>query len=115
MITVSNAGQNQAGSRHVLICNIFLPTGVTVSGVPSVQWRRPSGGSATGNVFSAGVSGGKSLYMSQLILDPLTLSDGGDYTCTVTYSLGGQTSASGTGANNIFVISKYTNSIIIIL
>ena len=67
-----------------------LPTGVTVSGVPSVQWIRPSGESATGNVVSGGVSGGRSIYISQLILNPLTLSDGGDYTCTVTYSLGGE-------------------------
>ena len=80
---------------------------MTVSGVPSVQWRRPNGGSATGNVFS----GGRSLYISQLILDPLTLSDGGDYTCTATYSLGGQTSPSGMGSNSISVISKYINSI----
>ena len=107
MITVSNSGQNLVGSRHVLICNIALPTGVTVSGVPSVQWRRPSGGSTTGNVVSAGVSGGSSVYISQLILNSLTLSDGGDYTCTATYSLGGQTSPSVTGTHRISVMSKW--------
>ena len=48
---VSRAESFQAGSRFVLICNIFLPTGVTVSGVPSVEWRRPSGGSATEQKF----------------------------------------------------------------
>ena len=106
-ITVSSAGSIQVGSRVVLICNIA--TGVTVSGVPSVQWGRPSGGSDTGNVFSGGVSGGSSLYISQLILDPLTLSDGGDYTCTATYSLGGQTSPSGTGTYSLSVISKLVN------
>ena len=111
MISVSSADSDVAGSRRVLICNIALPTGVTVSGVPSVQWRRPSGGSATGNVFSGGVSGGRSLYISQLILNPLTLFDEGDYTCTATYSLGGHKSPSGTGSNSISVISKYTNSI----
>ena len=103
---MSSAGSFQVGSRFVLICTIALPTGVTVSGVPSVQWRRPSGGSATGNVFSAGVSGGSSLYISQLILDPLTPSDGGDYTCTATYSLGGQTSPSVMATYRISVISK---------
>ena len=102
MIRVSNTGQNQAGSRYVLICNIAHPTGVTVSGVPSVQWRRPSGGSTTGNL----VSGSVSLYVSQLIFDPLTLSDGGDYTCTATYSLGGQTSPSGMDTHRISVMSK---------
>ena len=90
MISVSRAHSDLAGSGFVLICNIALPTGVTVSGVPSVQWRRPSGGSATGTVFPVG----ESLYNSQLIFNPLTLSDGGDYTCTATYSLGGHTSPS---------------------
>ena len=90
MISVSRADSDLAVSRFVLIYNIALPTGVTVSGVPSVQWRRPSGGSATGTVFPVG----ESLYNSQLIFNPLTLSDGGDYTCTATYSLGGHTSPS---------------------
>ena len=102
MITVSRGGLRQAGSRFVLQCTIALPTGVTVSDVPSVQWRRPSGGSATGNV----VSGDGSVYISQLLLDPLTLSDGGDYTCSATYSLGGQTSPSGMATHIISVISK---------
>ena len=110
MITVSSADSDVAGSRRILICNIALPTGVTVSEVPSVQWRRPSGVSSTGTVFPVG----KSLYNSQLIFNPLTLSDGGDYTCTATYSLGGQTSASGTGTHSFSVISKCTNSIILI-
>ena len=104
MITVSSADSDVAGSRRVFICNIALPTGVTVSGLPSVQWRRPSGRSASGNI----ISGSGSPYMSQLILDPLTLSDGGDYTCTVTYSLGGQTSPSGMSVSSFFVISKCT-------
>ena len=43
--------------------------------------------------------------MSQLILDPLTLSDGGDYICTATYSLGGQTSPSVMSALSFSVIS----------
>ena len=105
MITITNTGSNEVGSRFVLVCTIYLPTGVTVSGVPSVQWRRPIGRSATGNV----VSGGSSLYTSQLILDPLTLSDEGDYTCTATYSLGGQTSPSGMGTYRISVMSKLEN------
>ena len=105
MITVSNTGENQVGSMYTMICNIFLPTGVTVSGVPSVQWIQPSGWSTTGTAVSGGVSGNSSLYISQLILSSLTLSDGGDYTCTATYSLGGQTS-SGMGTHRISVMSK---------
>ena len=106
MTAVSSADSDVAGSRRVLICNIYLPTGVTVSDVPSVQWKGPSGRSTTGTVFSAGFSGGKSLYISQLIFNPLTLSDGGDYTCTATYSFGGHTSPSGTSTHSISVISK---------
>ena len=75
LVRVTSTGSGQPGSRYVLICTIILPTGVTVSDVPSVEWRRPSGGSTTGNVFSGGVSGSGSVYISQLILDPLTLSD----------------------------------------
>ena len=98
---------------YVLKCTIILPTGVTVSDEPSIEWRRPSGGSTTGNIVlsAGGVSGGSSLYLSQLIFDPLTLSDGGGYTCTATYSLGGQTSPSGTGTFSFSVISKCTNRI----
>ena len=86
---------------------------MTVSGLPSFQWSRPSGGSATGNIVlgdvSGGVSGGSSLYISYLTLNPLTLSDGGDYTCTATYSFGGQISPRGTGTHSISVISKSVN------
>ena len=108
MITVSSAESNMAGSRRVLICNIVLPTGVTISDLPSLQWRRPSGGSATGKF----VSGDGSVYINQLILNPLTLSDGGDYTCTATYSLGGQTSPSVMRVFSFSVVSKFSNSII---
>ena len=103
MITLSRAGSNEAGSSFVLTCNIFLPTGVTVSDVPSVEWRRISGESTTGKH----VSGSGSFYQNQLTLNPLTLSDGGDYTCTVTYSLGGHTSPSQTSGVSFSVISKY--------
>ena len=108
MVRVIRSGQpdNVAGSRYVLNCKVTLPTGVTVSDVPSVQWRRPSGGSATGNTLLAGVSGGSSFYLYHLIFDPLTLSEGGDYTCTATYSLGGQTSPIGTDTYSISVMSK---------
>ena len=107
MITVFGAGSNVAGSRYIVQCIITLPTGVTVSDVPSVEWRRPSGESTTGN----NISGSGRLYMSQLILDPLTLSDGGDYTCTATYNSGGQTSPSGMSAFSFSAISKYRNYI----
>ena len=112
-ITVFSDGSDQAGSMYVLKCTIILTTGVTVSDEPSVEWRRPSGGSTTGNIVlsAGGVSGGSSLYLSQLIFDPLTLSDGGDYTCTATYCLGRQTSPSGMDTFSFSVISKCTNRI----
>ena len=114
MITVPGAGSaGSAGSTFHLQCAIFLPTGVTVSELPIVQWIRPSGGSATGNVVSAGVLGGSSFYISQLIFDPLTLSDGGGYTCTATYSLGRQTSPSVMDTSSISVVSKGTKRIIL--
>ena len=105
MVSVTSTGSGQPGSRYFLQCTITLYTNVT--DIPSVQWRKPSGGSATdNNNISGSVSGGGSVYMSQLILNPLTLSDGGDYTCTATYSLGGQTSPSGMDTHRISVMSK---------
>ena len=53
--------------------------------------------------------------MSQLILDPLTLSDGGDYTCTATYSLGGQTSPSGMDTHRLSIMSKWEIIVVMIL
>ena len=80
-VTVAAPGPAMAGSSLTLTCTVTLPTGV--SETPTVQWEGP-GLSTTGSVGGSG-----SNYTSQQTLDPLTLSQAGDYTCTATYTVDG--------------------------
>ena len=80
-MTVTASGSAMAGSSLTLTCTVTLPTGV--SETPTVQWEGP-GLSATGSVGGSGNN-----YTSQQTLDPLTLSQTGDYTCIATYTVDG--------------------------
>ena len=58
---------------------------------PDVQWEGPGlSGDTTGTVTGSGGT-----YTSELPLNPLSPSNGGDYTCTASYTVDGQTSPEG--------------------
>ena len=97
-VEVTASGSAMAGSSLTLTCTVTLPTGV--SEAPTVQWEGP-GLSTTGSVGGSG-----STYTSQQTLDPLTLSQAGDYTCTATYTESGETSPEGSDTVTVTVISK---------
>ena len=97
-MTVAAPGSAMAGSSLALTCTVTLPTGV--SEIPTVQWEGP-GLSTTGSVGGSG-----STYTSQQTLDPLTLSQAGDYTCTATYTENGETSPGGSDTVTVTVTSE---------
>ena len=80
-----------AGSSFTLTCTISLPVGVSV--VPDVRWQGPAvtAGYAPSTVTRLGPT-----YTSELTLNPLTPSHGGQYTCTASYTVDGGTSLHGT-------------------
>ena len=68
---------------------------------PDVQWAGPGlSGDTTGTVTGSGGT-----YTSELPLNPLSPSHGGDYTCTATYTVDGQTSPEG-GNTTTITVSK---------
>ena len=88
-VDVEGSGSATVGSSYTLTCTVTLPTGVAVT--PDVQWAGPGlSGDTTGTVTESGGT-----YTSELPLNPLSPSHGGDYTCTATYTVGGQTSSEG--------------------
>ena len=88
------------GSSYTLTCTVTLPTGVAVT--PDVQWEGPGlSGDTTGTVPGSGGT-----YTSELPLNPLSSSHGGDYTCTATYTVDGQTSPEGRNTLSVTVVSE---------
>ena len=90
-----------AGSSFTLTCTISLPAGVLV--VPDVRWQGPAvtAGSAPSTVTGLGPT-----YTSELTINPLTLSHGGQYTCTASYTVDGGTSPHGTNTVILTVTSE---------
>ena len=97
---VTGSGSGEAGSPYTLTCTVTLLHRASDSSV-SIQWQGPHPHTLpTTNDISS-----NEMVSSQLSLDPLTLADGGDYTCTATYTVGEKTSE-GTGNTTIIIISE---------
>ena len=100
IVAVVGSGFATVGSSYTLTCTVTLPTGVAVT--PDVQWEGPGlSGDTTGTVAGSGGT-----YTSELPLNPLSPSHGGDYTCTATYTVGGQTSPEGRDTLSVSVMSE---------
>ena len=97
---VTGSGSGEAGSPYTLTCTVTLLHRASDSSV-SIQWQGPHPHTVT---TTTDISTNE-VVSGQLPLDPLTLTDGGDYTCTATYTVGEKTSE-GMGNTTIIVISK---------
>ena len=100
-VNVSGSGSGEAGSPYTLTCTVTLLHRASDSSV-SIQWQgpRPHTLPTTTDIST------NEMVSSQLPLDPLTLADGGDYTCTATYTVGNQ-STTGSGNTTVIAISKF--------
>ena len=101
-VNVTGSGSGEAGSPYTLTCTVTLLHRASDSSV-SIQWQgpRPHTVTTTNDIST------NEMVSSQLPLDPLTLADEGDYTCTATYTVGNQTTT-GSGNTAVFVIGKLT-------
>ena len=99
---MTGSGSGEAGSPYTLTCTVTLLHRASDSSV-SIQWQGPRPHTVT----TANDISTNEVVSSQLPLDPLTLADGGDYTCTATYTVGDLTST-GSGMKSVIVISKLT-------
>ena len=98
-MNVTGSGSGEAGSPYTLTCTVTLLHRASDSSV-SIQWQGPRPHTVTpANDIST-----NEVVSSQLPLDSLTLADGGDYTCTATYTVG-EKSSEGMGSTTIIVIS----------
>ena len=99
---VTGSGSGEASSPYTLTCTVTLLHRASDSSV-SIQWQGPRQHSVT----AANDISTNEVVSTQLPLDPLILADGGDYTCTATYTVGKKTSE-GSGSTTVIVISKLT-------
>ena len=75
------SGSREVGSVYTLTCTVALSHRASDSSV-SILWEGPSTHQQTVDTTDS------RLVTRQLSLDPLSLADGGDYTCTASYDEG---------------------------
>ena len=99
-VDVTGSGSGEAGSPYTLTCTVTLLHRASDSSV-SIQWQGPH----PHTVPTTTDTSTNEMVSSQLPLHPLTLADGGDYTCTATYTFGDKYTT-GSKNTNVVVISK---------
>ena len=88
----------EIGVPFTLTCTVTLSHRVRDSSV-SIQWQGPStDGQERGS--------DNEIIVNELILDPLTLAHGGDYTCTAEYTVGGHTATVRSDVESVVPISE---------
>ena len=102
-MNVVGSGSGEAGSPYTLTCTVTLSHRASDSSV-SIQWQgpRPLNFSTTTDIST------DKMVASQLHLNPLTLADGGDYTCTATYTVDDKTTTE-SGSTIVIVTSKFNS------
>ena len=83
-VELVGSGSREVGSVYTLTCTVALSHRASDSSV-SILWEGPSTHEQTVDTTDS------RLVTRQLSLDPLSLADGGDYTCTASYTADGGT------------------------
>ena len=82
-VLLSGTISREIGVPYTLTCTVLLSHTVIDSSV-SIQWQGPS-------TDGQEIASNDRVIVNELILDPLTLTHGGDYTCTAVYTVDGYT------------------------
>ena len=94
-----NSASAVVGSPYPLTCDVTIPDGVTISGIPHVEFEGP-GLSATGVVTGSGSDFSSTETVS------LSLSSRGDYACSAQYFVDEDVSPKGIDTLTVDVMSK---------
>ena len=98
-VELVGSGSREVGSVYTLTCTVALSHRASDSSV-SILWEGPSTHEQTV------ATSDKGLVVSELSLDPLSLADGGDYTCTASYTADGGTTVTRSDTEIVTPISK---------
>ena len=98
-VELVGSGSMEVGSVYTLTCTVALSHRARDSSV-SFLWEGPSTHEQTVDTTDS------RLVTRQLCLDPLSLADGGDYTCTVSYTTDRGTSVTRSDTETVTPISK---------
>ena len=91
----------EIGVLFTLTCTVTLSHRVRDSSI-SIQWQGPS----TDDQPTVDRFSDDRVVFNELILDPLTLAHGGDYTCTAVYTVGGHTATVRSRVESVVPISE---------
>ena len=95
------SNSREIGVPFALTCTVTLSHRVRDSSV-SIQWQGPS----TDDQPTVDRFSDDRVVFNELILDPLTLARGGDYTCTAVYTVGGHTATVRSDVESVVPISE---------
>ena len=98
-VELVGSGSKEVGSVYTLTCTVALFHRASDSSV-SIHWEGPSTHEQTVDTTDS------RLVTRRLSLDPLSLADGGDYTCTASYTTDRGTTATGSDTEIVTPISK---------
>ena len=98
-VELVGSGSREVGSVYTLTCTVALSHRASDSSV-SIIWEGPSTHEQTV------ATSDKDLVTRQLSLDPLSLADGGDYTCTGSYTTDRGTTVTRSDTEIVTPISK---------
>ena len=98
---LTSLNSREIGVLFTLTCTVSLSHRVRDSSV-SIQWQGPS----TDDQPTVDRFSDNTLLIHDLVLGPLTLAHGGDYTCTAVYTVGGHTATVRSDVESVVPISE---------